>query len=518
MIHPHLFHLAPALVLATALTAPSALAGTPITVNHPGWDPDDDPGDGICATAGGECSLRAALEEINASPPGSSFLVQFSAAIAEIVVGGPMPAINRPVVIAGGTGAGERVIVNGNNQPGGLHLNSGAQGSVIDSLVVHSFDGVGIELVGRGNSVQNCRIGVSADGLGALPNSSHGIRLVAEATQPFPVFPPGLIDTVVDLLDEDDADLLILALSTLIGGIEPNLIVGNQLAGNGGHGIEILGERTLLTVVTGNIIGLDAMATGLIGNGGSGIRIGASSHLNWIGPHNLISGNDSHGLLVDAGSVRFPNVIARNAIGPGADPTANLGNQGNGLNINTFPHGDNPAPWSLLLGPQNAIAYNNRGGDTGPADGVVGQNREEAGVLITGSSDATWILGNVIGLPGLASVVDSGNIGDGINITSGSHLIGGDGPALANLVLNNTRHGIVLRGSANQISIAGNFIGLDGGGSLVGLGNGHDGIRGFAVNGASIGGSAAQRNLIAGNLRHGIKLTSGNTQRVHISS
>lgn len=506
------------LVLLPLLSTLPALAGTPITVNNAGWDGDANPGDGVCDTGSGACTLLAAIEEINASTdPNDSFVIQFGAAVSEIVATSTVPQITRTVQILGATGAGERVILNGNGQAGGLRLSANAQGSLIDSLVIHSFDDRGIELVGRGNAVQNCYIGVSADGQSALPNNGTGIEVIAEATQPFPVFPAGLIDTVIDLLDEDDADLVIAALSVLLGGIEPNLIVGNLIAGNQGHGIEILNERTLLTVVTGNRIGVNASASAVLGNGGNGIRLGSSTHLNWIGPHNLISGNDGHGILVDTGSVRFPNLIARNAIGPGADPTSNIGNVGSGVRTDTWPHNDNPTPWSLLLGPQNAIAYNHRGASTAPPDGVAGQNSEQAGVVVTGSSDGIWMLGNFIGLPGLAPVIDSGNIGDGINISAGSHVVGGDGPGLANFILNNTRHGITLRAMASAVEIAGNFIGLDEGGSLVGLGNGFDGIRSFAVNGARIGGSTGERNLIAGNQRHGIKLTSGNTRKVLMS-
>lgn len=58
---------APALV-GLALTVPAAPAtAATMTVDDPGTAADASPGDGVCATAGGTCTLRAAVEEANAT-------------------------------------------------------------------------------------------------------------------------------------------------------------------------------------------------------------------------------------------------------------------------------------------------------------------------------------------------------------------------------------------------------------------------------------------------------------------
>ena len=53
-------------LLGVLLVAPAQAAT--LTVNSPADDLDGNPGDGLCATAGGLCTLRAAIEEANALP------------------------------------------------------------------------------------------------------------------------------------------------------------------------------------------------------------------------------------------------------------------------------------------------------------------------------------------------------------------------------------------------------------------------------------------------------------------
>ena len=60
--------LACALILALPLSAPIPVRAAGFTVNSPIDAPDANPGDGICATAAGLCSLRAAIQEANATP------------------------------------------------------------------------------------------------------------------------------------------------------------------------------------------------------------------------------------------------------------------------------------------------------------------------------------------------------------------------------------------------------------------------------------------------------------------
>ncbi|MEM8486803.1 MAG: T9SS type A sorting domain-containing protein [Bacteroidota bacterium] len=141
--------------------------------------PDTNPGNGICITILGSCSLRAAIEEANASPNGALpdviefSLLPISAGTAVINISGSgLPAITDPVIIDGTTASGE-VILNGTTSDAGvdgLVLGAGSDGSIIRGLTVGGFDGSnGITLYSNGNEIQQNHVGVSDDGT-AYPN------------------------------------------------------------------------------------------------------------------------------------------------------------------------------------------------------------------------------------------------------------------------------------------------------------------------------------------------------------
>src|SRR5687768_5560767 len=54
--------------IVTTLAAACELPGDTFVVTTTADAPDAAPGDGVCATAGGDCSLRAAVAEANAGP------------------------------------------------------------------------------------------------------------------------------------------------------------------------------------------------------------------------------------------------------------------------------------------------------------------------------------------------------------------------------------------------------------------------------------------------------------------
>ncbi|HMO93104.1 MAG TPA: DUF4347 domain-containing protein, partial [Pirellulaceae bacterium] len=117
------------------------------------------------------------------------------------------------------------------------------------------------------------------------------------------------------------------------------------------------------------------------------------------------------------------------------------------------------------------------------------------------------IVGNYIGT-NFAGTSAAGNY-DGINIYSGNNnIIGGTDSIDRNVISGNTNNGIVLTGGSNNTQIIGNFIGLNAAGSAA-LGNGSLGIYAGNVSGLVIGGTtASHRNVISGNTAHGIMLDS----------
>src|SRR5439155_13469953 len=87
------------------LAAPAWAAS--FTVDSTGDDPDASPGDGTCATAGGACTLRAAIDEANANPDADTIAFDIAGSgVHTIVPAGGLPFITAPLTIDGFTQLG----------------------------------------------------------------------------------------------------------------------------------------------------------------------------------------------------------------------------------------------------------------------------------------------------------------------------------------------------------------------------------------------------------------------------
>ncbi len=120
-----------------------------------------------------------------------------------------------------------------------------------------------------------------------------------------------------------------------------NLIRTNVMSGNKGHGIEISGNASGVTVDP-NVVGLNTEGTGALangpgangaGNGGSGVFIAGTAHGNFIGgynnsviPQNTFSGNARYGIEIIGTATN--NTIFNSVIGLS---TTMLDKFGNGL-------------------------------------------------------------------------------------------------------------------------------------------------------------------------------------------
>jgi hypothetical protein len=110
------------------------------------------------------------------------------------------------------------------------------------------------------------------------------------------------------------------------------------------------------------------------------------------------------------------------------------------------------------------------------------------------------------------------NTFDGLALrgAASGNVIGGDSPALRNLISGNVRNGITIQditvgGGANNNTVQGNFIGVDATGKFA-LPNGQDGIQiGPLASGNLIGGTnPLARNIISGNINSGVGFSLGN--------
>jgi CSLREA domain-containing protein len=532
------------LLAALLLLASLPLAAATFQVNDTGDAPDNNIGNGICATAGGVCTLRAAIQEANALAASAPHRITFASNVASITLTQTLPPVNVPIEIDGNRAdpLNPRVDIDGNGVSSGFQFadsaslgydpSPGAPQSGLFNLVVRNVGGDGVSLSGRGFTVQNCYIGMMPDGQAASANTGHGISI----SSPAPAVPlPDLPD--LGALDLGDIEAVVAFLYTALAAINaPTVIQGNLISGNGLDGVHIFGQHTAMVFVRGNRIGIDADGDTAVPNGaigqGNGVQVISSAFANFIGPFNLISGNNrtnsaANGVYINNGAVRFPNFIAGNLIGPGGsidpfnfdpfnpniDDVLDFGNLENGIRLDTRRQTNapaNPTPYSVIIGPANVISFN---GSTTP--GLDLPNADpNAGVFITANSADAYLLGNFIGglrfeIMGNPQLL-GGNKGDGVQVTTSNHRIGGPSLAERNVISGNGRHGITIRNSGTRnVTVQGNLLGrdlLD----LLDFGNGGDGIYINAASVLTIGGSAdGAGNVIAASVRNGVKITNG---------
>jgi parallel beta-helix repeat protein len=137
------------------------------------------------------------------------------------------------------------------------------------------------------------------------------------------------------------------------------------------------------------------------------------------------------------------NTVSGNYIGVDATGAADLGNNGNGIDIS---EGRNNIIGGATSGERNVISGN-----------------DQRGIIISGA-DATGntVLGNYIGTDASGST-DLGNTWSGVEIRSGAHhnLVGGSTPNERNIISGNDQDGVYIYSSDTTTNtISGNYIGL----------------------------------------------------------
>ncbi|HNL13877.1 MAG TPA: DUF4347 domain-containing protein, partial [Accumulibacter sp.] len=322
-----------------------------------------------------------------------------------------------------------------------------------DRNVIAGNTGYGIWLADAANTVRGNYVGLAADGLTALGNSSHGIAISAS--------------------------------NSVIGG---SSAYGNVISANAGHGIAILGGNS--NTVAGNIVGLDATGTVKRGNTGDGVSIRAGSHDNLIGgstpeARNILSGNERGVLIIDAS---IDNTVAGNYIGVDISGELALGNNLAGIEI-------------------SGSTNNTIGGPTAAWRNVISGNANY-GVKIVSGADGTVVRNNYIGTDddGLQAVA---NTDKGIQIMGSAGVVIG-GVGRGNLISGNSSEGISLNFGTTGAIVQGNLIGTDATGAAA-LANGGGILIGNASHDNTIGGTAAGAgNTISGNIGVAIWVDSSN--------
>lgn len=496
--------------LACALVVPPVAGAELFTVDSTADDVDVTP-DGICATAGGECTLRAAIQESN-NPAGEfGDEIVFDETVFDggqalnstIALGGPLPAIVDSGRIKGRvcpTAAGVPGPCVGIEGPGPTEpalIVSGTEEVEIEGL---SVSGAQTGIVVEGSeafkvlgSWFGVRLDGSADGNATgvfLDPGSHRGRIGGEGTGARNVFAHNTGEGL-DILGADNVRILgnylgvkpdgatpaangkdIEVTSTSAGGFEatgtaigtrvnaagtatPECDRGcNVISGAASSGIDLQGDGgpeapAAITTIAGNYIGLNASGSAAVPNAASAILVGKAAQTVVGGPKAGEANRiNGGGSAVLAGPAAADLVVRGNLIGVDAGGTKALAPPDEGIVVNS-----DGLP---SAGVEAAIVDNQIGMEGGIAISQKGLGARivgnevfgaDTGIKTFGSTQKKW--GNLIEGNLIEAASDNG-----ILVENGLNEI------LANEVLDAGEAGIRLRGTL-AFDVTENLVGGD---------------------------------------------------------
>jgi CSLREA domain-containing protein len=408
------------------------------------------------------------------------------------------------------------LIANGstNNTIGG---DTEAEKNVISGNgVAGSWDGV--EVDGSANTVQGNYIGLRDNGYVALANSGNGVTVsgdgnvvkdnVISGNSDHGLYLNGpntqVTGNIIGLHKDGGSPVANGGCGIYVNSGDGSIIGGqasadhNTIAGNDEHGVVISSTTSTIsgTVIMGNYIGTNQLNWSWVENGGVGVYLSGWVQYSTIGgdeagEENVISGNESSGVVIEGNSARY-NTVSRNYIGLNSDGSSTLSNGQHGVEIRV------------------GASYNTVGGSGDNQRNYIGGN--DYGVAIYTHSDIqrphnNQVTGNYIGTN--ADGADLSNT-IGVAIYDYAH----HNTVADNLISRNTQYGVYLFGSeVYENAVQGNYIGVNASGTAK-LANGGSGVYiGGSARDNRIGGTTpAERNIISGNSEHGIWMTGSNTR------
>jgi parallel beta-helix repeat protein len=460
-----------------------------IVVNVTGDEPEDPASQGtVCNVdlhpiAGQErCTLRAAIELAlyRAHHQLGKWTILFGipgAGVHTISPQSPLPPIDKPVIILGGTQSApdaHLIEINGANAgvTDGLVLAAGSDTSFINELTINHFQGAGISVINANDvRVTGCYLGLNSSGSGA-------------ASIPTAAQTAGILVTNSN--------------RTRIGGFSShadiNVISGNQV------GVKISGGS--MNVLLANRIGTDRLGDAKVpnqsgvlidtsdGNDVGGEIAGATPEEGLLKSGNLISGNTGDGVVITSSK---NNILAGNFIGTDLLGTSRLENGGSGIRLGAAA-GNNRIGGSVLS-ERNVISGQNAAG----AAGVV---------ILKEAADGNQILGNYIGVDVKRQSIGPDNVSL-VGNTNGILLQGNNASVVKNVISGNTEAGILVGpGLGGGYSPTGNKIKAN----LIGTVSANRvGISLVTSKATIIGGADADANVIVNSVTDGIRVGEGST-------
>ncbi|HEU0293222.1 MAG TPA: CSLREA domain-containing protein, partial [Anaerolineales bacterium] len=448
------------------------LVGLTFVVNSTGDGSDKKLTDGVCSTTQGVCTLRAAIQQANASAGQDTINFNIPGAVPYIIQpGSALPVITDSVIINGTTqpGYAGAPLIQLNGSSAGIGVNGlqiSAGSSTARGLNIRNFNSAGIYLnTNGGNTIAGNYIGT--DVTGTSDNGNHWIGVYAN----------GIANNVIGGTTTADRNLI---------------------SGNDSYGVQFSGSNATNNLIQGNYIGTNVSGTTALGNQASGVYLYYASN-NTIGgttaaARNLISGNNDEGVWI-YGAGATGNLVQGNYIGTNAAGTTPLGNTLSGV----------------LVQDVSGAGNNTIGGATPAGRNLISGNGQNGVWLYSGTS-VTVVQGNYIGTDVTGSL-DLGNADDGMGIRTPNNIIGGTAADAGNLISGNDRGGIYLYGGgAAGNLVQGNIIGTTANGNQA-LGNTRHGVAiGYGPSNNTIGGTQpGARNLISGNDEAGVVVSEVGT-------
>lgn len=328
-------------LLSTCLTIPGWAAT--LTVNDAGDTSDATPGDGICATAGGVCTLRAAIEEANALAGADN--IHFN------IGGGGAVTINKSVVNPDITVTSE-VHIDGYTQPGatantltvgsnailqvrydgaagsgnGLYFTAGSNNSTLKGLVLTRHTGAAL-VIDQATSIGITGNFIGTDAAGTDLHNGTGVFALDNADS---IGIGGPLPADRNVIANNLSDGVAIGNSTSQHNLVRNNYIGTAPDGvsprrNGRYGIRI--NSAFHTGIRDNVISPSTAAI-LVSNGGAdqttvtGNRIGVGAD----GITSIGGGATGDGVVITSGNSGAPNTVTVGGINPGEGNTiANLG-------------------------------------------------------------------------------------------------------------------------------------------------------------------------------------------------
>ncbi len=433
---------------------------------------DINPGDGRCLTNNNDCTLRAAIMEVNALGGDEPYNIYFDLGLTGLIHvsdSTAIPTITVPVNLDGladnsdtscpasaGAFAVLRVTISGFNLSANkdtITLGTGSDGSTIRGIAFVNAKDSALHITSDDNVVACSWFGFGQISAWNGPNQ-RGIDIVGD-------------DNTIGGIDHADR---------------------NVIANSTTEGIRIISGGTG-NVVSGNYIGTTQVGSAAAGNN-NGIHISGATD-NTIGGKftavpNVISGNTTHGILID--NAAHNNTIAGNIIGLDRTGSADLGNTVNGIRL-------------------NAVIGTQIGGAVIEERNVISGNNSHGIYLI--DTEDTVVAGNYIGsdLSGTSAI---GNSLSGLRDDRGDgNTIGGATTAEGNVIGGNVRNGIYLLGHTLFPTVQNNLIGLTAdSSSRATIGNGFYGIHIDSDGTASATQTTLSNNTIAFNAFDGVRVDS----------